>query len=64
MMIPSVNNVAVAVASFSEIVPDELWVAFGIGSRFQYIPTYSLDDCYNESSTESDSPSVSYFYRV
>ena len=31
------NLLTLAVASFSEIPPDEPWVAFGVGSSFRYI---------------------------
>jgi hypothetical protein len=34
--------VVLAVASFSKIAPDELWVAFGVGSSFRYIPIHEV----------------------
>ena len=34
--------VVLAVASFSKIAPDELWVAFGVGSRFRYIAIHKM----------------------
>ena len=34
--------VAVAVASFSKIAPNELWIAFGVGSSFRYIPIHEM----------------------
>ena len=34
--------VVLAVASFSKIAPDELWVAFGVGSSFRYIAVHEM----------------------
>ena len=34
------DMVKLAVTSFSKIAPDKLWVAFGVGSRFRYIPIH------------------------
>ncbi|XP_034062878.1 uncharacterized protein LOC117540355 [Gymnodraco acuticeps] len=34
--------VVLAVASFSKIAPDELWVAFGVGSSFHYIAVHEI----------------------
>ena len=34
--------VVLAVASFSKIAPDELWVAFGVKSRFRYIAIHEM----------------------
>ena len=34
--------VVLAVASFNKIAPDELWVAFGAGSRFRYIAVHQM----------------------
>ena len=34
--------VVLAVASFSKIVPDELCVAFGVGSSFRYIAVHEM----------------------
>ena len=34
--------VVLAVALFSKIAPDELWVAFGVGSRFWYIAIHKM----------------------
>ncbi|KAK1887154.1 Peptidoglycan hydrolase FlgJ [Dissostichus eleginoides] len=34
--------VVLAVASFSKIAPDELWVAFGVGSSFYYIAVHEI----------------------
>ena len=34
--------VVLAVASFSKIAPDELWVAFGVGSSFQHIAVHKM----------------------
>ena len=32
--------VILAISTFSEINPDELWLAFGTGSNFRYIPIH------------------------
>ena len=34
--------VVLAVASFSKIAPDELWVAFGVGPSFRYIAIHQI----------------------
>ena len=34
--------VLVDVASFSKITPDELWIAFDVGSSFQYIDVHEI----------------------
>ena len=34
--------VVLAVASFSKIAPDELWVAFGVKSSFQYTAIHEM----------------------
>ena len=34
--------VVLAVASFSKTTPDELWVAFGVGSGFRYIAVHEM----------------------
>lgn len=34
--------VVLAVSLFSKIAPDELWVAFGVGSSFRYIDIYKM----------------------
>ncbi len=34
--------VVLAVASFSKIATDELWLAFGVGSSFRYIPIHEM----------------------
>lgn len=34
--------VVLAVASFSKIGPDELWIAFGVGSNFRYIAVHEM----------------------
>ena len=51
--------VVLAVASISKVTPDELWVAFDVGSRFWYIPI-PQNGCYNESNTVSYSPSHAF----
>ena len=34
--------VVLAVASFSKIAPDELWVSFGVGSSFRFIAIHEM----------------------
>ena len=34
--------VVIAIAMFNEINPDELWLAFGVGSNFRYIPVHEV----------------------
>ena len=36
------NVVVFAIAMFNRIKPDELWVAFGTGSYFRYIPAHKI----------------------
>ena len=49
--IPTVDTdvVVLAVASFSKIAPDELWVAFGVGSSFWYIAVHEMVSTMNPS---------------
>jgi hypothetical protein len=47
--------VVLAVASFSKIAPDELWVAFGVGSSFWHNYTHSRNGYHNESNAVSHS---------
>ena len=39
--------VVLAVASFRKIAPDELWVAFGVGSSFRYIAVHEIVNTMN-----------------
>ena len=34
--------VVIAIAMFNQINPDELWLAFGVGSNFHYIPVHEV----------------------
>jgi hypothetical protein len=49
--IPTVDTdvVVLAVASFSKIAPDELWVSFGVGSSFRYIAVHEMVSTMNPS---------------
>jgi len=40
--------VILAVASFSKIAPDELWIAFGVGSSFRYIAVHEMVAAMNQ----------------
>ena len=35
-------NLKVAIYTFNEIDPNELWLVFGIGSNFRYIPIHEV----------------------
>ena len=47
------DAVVLAVASFSKIAPDELWVAFDVGSSFRYIAVHKMTATIN-TNTASD----------
>ena len=34
--------VVITIAMFNQIDPDELWLAFGVGSNFHYIPVHKV----------------------
>ena len=36
------NVVVIAIAMFNQINPDELWLGFGTGSNFSYIPVHEV----------------------
>ena len=36
------DMIVLVVVSFSKIAPDEFWVAFGVGSKFRYIPIHKM----------------------
>ena len=36
------DTVILAISTYSEINPDELWLAFGTGSNFRYIPIHKV----------------------
>ena len=37
-----INVVVFAIAMFNQINPDELWLAFGRGSNFRFIPDHEV----------------------
>ena len=56
--------VILAISTFNEINPDELWLAFGTGSNFRYIPIHEVVASMDPKICATYSPNVSCLYRI